>query len=161
MGAMLGTADYVAPEQADDAHSADIRADIYSLGCTLYFLLAGHPPFPGGTLMQKLTSHSRRKPKGLGEIRTDLPAGLEDVLDRMMAKDPGQRYQTPAEVAEALSPFAGPSASDEKEGPAGTVPSRVRDKPASSLLPATLDSSPGPPGLAAFSSPAPRRTWRC
>ena len=108
-GAMLGTADYVAPEQADDAHSADIRADIYSLGCTLYFLLAGHPPFPGGTLIQKLTSHSRKKPRSLREIRTDLPVDLERVLDRMMAKDPKARYQTPAQVVTALSPFARPS----------------------------------------------------
>jgi serine/threonine protein kinase len=114
-GAVLGTADYIAPEQADDAHRADIRADIYSLGCTLYFLLAGHPPFPGGTLIEKLSAHSRLNPAPLDTIRADLPHGLVPVLDRMMAKDPAHRYQTPAEVALALAPFT--------EGAAASPPS--------------------------------------
>jgi WD40 repeat protein len=103
---MMGTPDYVAPEQANDARSADIRADIYSLGCTLYCLLTGRPPFADAPLMQKLLSHFERTPPPVSGFRTDVPAELARVLDRMMAKDPAARYQTPAEVALALAPFA-------------------------------------------------------
>jgi WD40 repeat protein/serine/threonine protein kinase len=104
-GLVLGTVDYIAPEQADNAHQADIRSDIYSLGCTLYHLLAGQPPFPTGTSLQKVMAHMEKKPQPLTELRDDLPEGLMPVLERMMAKDPKHRYQTPAEVAFALEPF--------------------------------------------------------
>jgi WD40 repeat protein len=106
-GSLMGTADYVAPEQAQDAHAADIRADIYSLGCTLYFLLAGRCPFPDGTFVDKVVAHRQKAPPPLAEFRRDVPAPLVRVLERMMAKDPARRYQTPAEVAQALAPFAG------------------------------------------------------
>jgi serine/threonine protein kinase len=102
---VLGTVDYIAPEQADNAHEADIRADIYSLGCTLYHLLAGQPPFPTGTPLQKLAAHVSKNPQPLTELRDDLPEGFMPVLERMMAKNPRHRYQTPAEVAIALEPF--------------------------------------------------------
>ncbi len=105
LGTVMGTPDYIAPEQARDAHAADIRADIYSLGCTLYHLLAGSPPFPEGTFVQKLAAHLERAPKPLSEVRTDVPPALAQVLDRMMAKDPARRYQTPAEVVDALTGF--------------------------------------------------------
>ncbi|MBI3468526.1 MAG: serine/threonine protein kinase, partial [Planctomycetes bacterium] len=105
-GAVMGTPDYIAPEQASDAHSADVRADIYSLGCTLYYLLAGRPPYPEGTFVQKLMSHVERSAKPLTELRKDIPPALAGLIDRMRAKDPSRRYQTPAEVAEALTPFA-------------------------------------------------------
>ena len=108
-GGMLGTPDYIAPEQADDARHADIRADIYSLGCTLYFLLAGRTPVPKGSILQKLVWHRDGKPQPLSEIRTDVPPELLSVIDRMIAKDPGQRYQTPTEVAQALAPFSKPN----------------------------------------------------
>jgi WD40 repeat protein len=104
-GSLMGTADYIAPEQTKDAHAADIRADVYSLGCTLYFLLAGHGPFPGGTIVDKLQAHRARQPPPLTELRGDLPPALLRVVERMLAKEPGRRYQTPAEVAQALSPF--------------------------------------------------------
>jgi WD40 repeat protein/serine/threonine protein kinase len=104
-GLVLGTVDYIAPEQADNAHQADIRSDIYSLGCTLYHLLAGRPPFPTGTALQKVMAHQNKDPQPLTELRDDLPEGLMLVLERMTAKDPRQRYQTPAEVALALAPF--------------------------------------------------------
>jgi tRNA A-37 threonylcarbamoyl transferase component Bud32 len=106
-GVVMGTADFIAPEQANDPGEADIRADIYSLGCTLYYLLTGHGPFPGGTALDKLKWHKERAPAPLAKLRSDLPSGLTQVLDRMMAKDPAQRYQKPAEVAKALAPFAG------------------------------------------------------
>jgi WD40 repeat protein len=105
-GMVLGTVDYIAPEQADNAHEADIRSDIYSLGCTLYHLLAGKPPFPTGTPFQKLTAHVNKNPLPLTEIRDDLPEGLMLVLECMMAKNPKHRYQTPAEVASALAQFS-------------------------------------------------------
>jgi NHLM bacteriocin system secretion protein len=102
---VLGTADYIAPEQASAPGSADIRGDLYSLGCTLYYLLAGHAPFPDGTLVEKLKAHSEQVPRALTEIRPDIPPELAQVVDRMMAKDQNQRFQRPAEVAEALAPF--------------------------------------------------------
>ena len=74
-GMVLGTVDYIAPEQADNAHQADIRSDIYSLGCTLYHLLAGQPPFPTGTPIQKMMAHVEKKPQPLTELRLDLPEG--------------------------------------------------------------------------------------
>jgi WD40 repeat protein len=105
-GLVLGTVDYIAPEQADSAHQADIRSDIYSLGCTLFHLLAGQPPFPTGTSLQKVMAHVNKKPQPLTELRDDLPEGIMPVLERMMAKNPRHRYQTPGEVALALEPFA-------------------------------------------------------
>ncbi len=104
-GALMGTADFIAPEQAMNSSAADARADIYSLGCTLYYLLAGHAPFPEGTALDKLTAHCERQPKPLTELRRDIPQALARVVERMMAKDPARRYSTPAEVAEALAPF--------------------------------------------------------
>jgi serine/threonine protein kinase len=102
---VLGTADYVAPEQAVNSHEADIRADIYSLGATFYFLLTGRPPFPEGKVPQKLIWHQVRQPKPIRELRRDVPDGVIAVIERMMAKNPAQRYQAPIEVVEALAPF--------------------------------------------------------
>jgi predicted Ser/Thr protein kinase len=109
-GVVMGTADYVAPEQAQDSHKADIRADIYSLGCTLYQLLAGRVPFPGGSLLDKLIQHSTGQPTSLASLRPDLPPALTAVVARMMARDPAARFQAPAEAARALTPFAAATA---------------------------------------------------
>ncbi|VTR92096.1 serine threonine protein kinase : Putative serine/threonine protein kinase (Fragment) OS=Gemmata sp. Wa1-1 PE=3 SV=1: Pkinase [Gemmata massiliana] len=100
---VLGTADYLAPEQAMDSHTVDIRADIYSLGATMYFLLSGSPPFPEGSVAQKLIWHQNRTPRPLRLLRSDAPDELVAVVERMMAKDPARRYQTPAEVMAALA----------------------------------------------------------
>jgi WD40 repeat protein/predicted Ser/Thr protein kinase len=105
-GIAMGTPDYIAPEQASDSHRADIRADLYSLGCTLYHLLTGRVPFPTGTPFQKMVAHQQRPPAPAAELRRDLPPGLVAVLDRLLAKDPAGRYQTPADVAAALAPFS-------------------------------------------------------
>jgi len=102
---VLGTADYLSPEQAQNAQTVDIRGDIYSLGCTFYFLLAGRPPFPGGSLMNKLLRHQQEEPTSLDVLRPDVPAALAAIVRRMMGKRPEDRYQTPAAVALALTPF--------------------------------------------------------
>jgi WD40 repeat protein/serine/threonine protein kinase len=102
---VLGTADYLAPEQAIDSHEVDTRADIYSLGATLYYLLTGRAPFEGSTVAQKLMAHQMTDPPPLGTQRPDVPQGMCRVLAKMMAKSPANRYQTPAEVAQALMPF--------------------------------------------------------
>ncbi len=102
---VLGTADYLAPEQALDSHAVDIRADIYSLGATFYTCLTGRTPFVEGSTAQKLIWHQTRQPKPLQSLRSDVPEGLVAVVNKMMAKDPADRYQTPAEVAEALAPW--------------------------------------------------------
>ncbi len=101
----MGTPDYIAPEQALDAREADIRADVYSLGCTLYFLLAGEPPFRGESHMEVIVAHVQDEPRPLAELRADVPAALSKVVARMLAKDPNDRFQTPGEVARALAPF--------------------------------------------------------
>jgi serine/threonine protein kinase len=103
---VLGTADYVSPEQALNSHDVDIRADIYSLGATFYFLLAGHPPFPEGKAAQKLIWHQTRDPRPLHEERAEVPEALSRLVARMMAKDPAKRPQTPGEVIAALEPWA-------------------------------------------------------
>jgi serine/threonine protein kinase len=103
----MGTADYIAPEQARDSREADIRSDIYSLGCTFYFALAGQVPFPGGTAMEKLLRHQLNEPAPLEQFRPDLPPPLGAILRRMMAKQAADRFQTPAEVAAAIEPWQG------------------------------------------------------
>jgi serine/threonine protein kinase len=100
---VLGTADYLAPEQAVDSHGVDSRADIYSLGCTFYYLLTGHPPFPTGTLPQRIYMHQNKAPASIYEDRPDAPQALVDLCLRMMAKTPEARCQTGEEVATALA----------------------------------------------------------
>src|SRR5262249_43443151 len=102
---VLGTADYLAPEQALDSHGADIRADIYSLGATLYFCLTGRTPFNEGTVAQKLIWHQTRQPKPIKSLCPEVDDDLVAILEKMMAKDRAQRYQTPQEVADALTPW--------------------------------------------------------
>lgn len=104
-GQILGTPDYLAPEQTRDAQRADIRADIYSLGCTLYFLLAGTRPFQESNLYDLMDAHQKREATRLDLLRPEVPSELADVVAKMMAKDPAERYQTPKEVARALLPF--------------------------------------------------------
>jgi serine/threonine protein kinase len=102
---VLGTADYLAPEQAV-SNIVDIRADIYSLGATFYFLLTGQPPFPEGTVTAKLVAHQTRQPRPVESFRKDVPPRMLQVLQIMMAKNPADRFQQPLEVAEALSEWA-------------------------------------------------------
>ncbi|MHB8902350.1 MAG: serine/threonine-protein kinase [Thermoguttaceae bacterium] len=104
---VVGTIDYMAPEQALEAEGLDHRADIYSLGCTLYFLLTSRPPFGEGTLAQRIMKHQTQPPRGIEEVRSGVPAELGEVCLKMMAKKPEDRYQTAIEVAQALDRWAG------------------------------------------------------
>jgi tRNA A-37 threonylcarbamoyl transferase component Bud32 len=101
-GAVLGTPDYIAPEQLEDPHKADIRADLYSLGCTFYYLLGGRVPFPGGTLIQKLDRQRWETPPSVDQLRPEVPAAVASVVRKLMAKHPDDRYHSPGELASAL-----------------------------------------------------------
>ncbi|MCC7422806.1 MAG: protein kinase [Planctomycetaceae bacterium] len=103
---IFGTVDFISPEQARSARSADIRSDIFSLGCTFYYMLSGRPPFPGETAMEKLTARIADGPISIRSLRSDVPPEVEAVLLRMLARDPAARFQTPSEVAQALEPLA-------------------------------------------------------
>ena len=104
-GSGVGTPDYMAPEQFVNARNVDRRADIYSLGCTLYHLIAGRVPFPTSSLTEKYAAHERHEPPPLEDLCPDVPAGLAMAISRMMAKRPEDRFQTAAEAAEALAPY--------------------------------------------------------
>ncbi len=95
-GVTLGTFDYISPEQARDPRAADVRSDLYSLGCTMFFMLVGRAPFAEGTMVQKLLQHQQDEPPAIDEIRTDVPRRLAAIIERLMAKDPLDRYQRPA-----------------------------------------------------------------
>ncbi|MFQ3652543.1 MAG: serine/threonine-protein kinase [Gemmataceae bacterium] len=109
-GVLLGTPDYMAPEQARDPRSTDIRADIYSLGCVLYHLLAGQPPFPDTNIISQMIRHASEPPRPLNQFNPAIPDGLQQIVNWMMAKTPERRYPTPARAAGALEVYlaAGP-----------------------------------------------------
>lgn len=100
---VLGTADYLSPEQALNSHNVDPRTDVYSLGCTAYFLLTGHPPFPDGSVAQRLVAHQVKQPKPIVEERPDAPPELTGIIGKMMAKIPDDRFQNATEVATILA----------------------------------------------------------
>ena len=102
-GVTLGTFDYISPEQARDPRSADVRSDLYSLGCSFYFMLTGRPPFPEGTVLQKLLQHQSEDPQDPRQFRPDLPVEVGTILARMLAKNPARRYQLPAELIADLN----------------------------------------------------------
>ena len=99
---IIGTVDYMSPEQAEDVHHVDQRADIYSLGCSIFRLLVGHAPFPGSSVIQKLLSHRDDPIPSLHDSRDDIPELLDQIFRRMLAKDPNNRYQSMDEVVGAL-----------------------------------------------------------
>jgi hypothetical protein len=130
-GIGMGTPDYAAPEQFLDAHSADHRADIYALGCTLYHLLTGRVPFPGSSRSVKLQAHQKQQADAVENACPEVPQGLARVVRRMMAKAPAERYQSMGEVAEALAPFF--AGALPASGPGSGLP-RLR-QPTTILLP--------------------------
>ncbi|MFO1062316.1 MAG: serine/threonine-protein kinase [Pirellulales bacterium] len=99
---VLGTADYLAPEQALNSHKVDHRADIYGLGCTMYFMLTGSAPFPEGTIAQRIAKHQAAMPTDIRKLRSDCPGELEGICVKMIQKDPKFRYATATQVAEVL-----------------------------------------------------------
>ena len=102
-GTTVGTVDYMAPEQARDSRAASLQSDMYSLGCTFYYLLTGIPPFPGGDIIDKLTRHAKSPPPNVRDLRPDLPEELGRVMVRMMAKRPDDRYATFDELIQTLA----------------------------------------------------------
>jgi serine/threonine-protein kinase len=168
-GAVVGTADFIAPEQARNARDVDIRADLYSLGCTLYFLLAGKAPFPGETLTEKLLKHQLDEPRPLEVLRHEVPPGVLAIVRKLMAKRPEDRYQTPAEVAVALKPYCPaeelPSArAEEHVKPVPGIASRPTPPPPLAVpvfadsLPAAVESGGTAPLPNRFRLPE-RRRW--
>ncbi len=151
-GVLLGTPDYMAPEQARDPRTADVRADIYSLGCVLYHLLAGQPPFPDTNIISQMIRHATEMPKPLKEINPALPDGLQQILNWMMAKDPNGRYPTPERAAQALQVFlaagqetlAAPEADPKMQPYLRWVEkeNNKRDKPSSAAIPAAAALAP-------------------
>jgi serine/threonine protein kinase len=100
---VLGTADYLAPEQALNSHKADVRSDIYSLGCTFYFLVTGHPPFPDGSISERLLKHQVERAPSILKDRPDAPPILVHICETMMSKKAHDRYQSADEVSERLA----------------------------------------------------------
>ena len=123
---VLGTADYLSPEQAKDSHKADARSDIYALGCTFHYLLTGRPPFAKGTLAERIQAHLRTPPPNLLEERSDTPPALVELFFRMMEKHPDARPQTAREVATTLAAWL---AANEATGPQGRAEPPRRPPP--------------------------------
>src|SRR5262249_24582025 len=145
---VLGTADYLAPEQALNSHDVDIRADIYSLGATFYFTLTGRTPFAEGTVAQKLIWHQTRQPKSIRSLRPEVPEGLTAVIDRMMGKDTNQRYPRPADVTDALARWT--------QTPIPPPPESEMPQ----LSPAAMAAGEATMTGRGAPSPPPRRAWQ-
>ena len=137
LNAFMGTPEYVAPEQALDARSAGIQADVYSLGCTLYCLLAGRPPFSEATIAKTVEAKLHREPPPLPTLRREVPEPLWEVVARMLAKKPADRFATPAEVARALKPFVDGATT----GSARSSPAAGEAKPAAGPVPTGAEYS--------------------
>lgn len=159
-GDVMGTPDYMAPEQAIDPRQADIRADIYSLGCTLYALLTGKTPFGSGSPRDKVLAKKDAKPQPITELRTGLSRGLIAAIEKMMAHNAADRFQTPSEVVRALAPFAKPKPLTKPAAPAmpatpAPAPAPVKKTPP----PAPVDTTPvvetAPPDVRTFLARCP------
>ncbi len=155
---VLGTVDYLAPEQGVDSHAVDARADVYSLGATFYYLMAGVPPFGEGTLVERARAHQKQALRPIRSIRPEIPAGLEAILLRMMAREPADRYPTAAAVVEALAPWTQQPVDPPAEKEMPTVRRAVRRAAAPPERPAT----PVPENVPEPAPPPERRlpAWR-
>ena len=134
-GSTVGTVDYLSPEQARDSSLADSRSDIYSLGCTAYHMLAGHPPFPDGGLGERVYKHMHTEPPDLRTLNPAVPPNLAAVVKRMLAKTPGARYQTPASLLHDLLHLPGVATTAPAGAAAPTAsPRRPVDRQATTIL---------------------------
>jgi len=131
-GTTVGTIDYMASEQARDSALADVRSDIYSLGCTLYHMLAGQPPFPEGGLGERVYNHLQAEVPDVRKFNRKVPAGMCEVLRKMLEKNPADRYQTPEELLRALLNL---HQSDRSKTPAGRPTSPARSASADTPAP--------------------------
>jgi len=147
-GSMMGTPDFVAPEQATDSRKADIRSDIYSLGCTFYYLLTGKPPFSEGTVIDKLIAHQEKQPEPIRSLRPDVSTTVVQIIDKMMAKRPEDRFASPAEVMRALEPWRIPTVQT-----AESATERLEVRPAA-------ESKTRPMPATTIAVPAPKRRGR-
>jgi serine/threonine protein kinase len=147
-GTTVGTVDYMSPEQARDSAAADVRSDIYSLGCTLYHMLAGRPPFNEGGLGQRIYQHQSVEPTDVREHNPQVPAGLWAVLRRMLAKDPADRYQTPAELQQALKGANRPEAPQPAPPAPAATPTPMPSSPRSKRDTSVPDAPVTPPSSA-------------
>ncbi|MFI5459906.1 MAG: serine/threonine-protein kinase [Isosphaerales bacterium] len=130
-GTTVGTVDYMAPEQARDSRATSVRSDLYSLGCTFYYLLAGVPPYPGGDITDKLTRHAKSPAPDIRDLRPDIPAGITSIIQRMMAKKPEDRFASYDDLIAALDSV--PFEEMEKASASGSIPladTRNDDRPA-------------------------------
>jgi putative intracellular protease/amidase/predicted Ser/Thr protein kinase len=172
---LMGTPEYLSPEQAKNSHNVDSRSDIYSLGCTLYFLLTARVPFPDATtLIDKLLAHTQEEPTALRSIRAEVPEGLAAVVAKMMAKSPNDRYATPQDVANALLPFTKePDPANLAATPhlavvpvVAALPTPVPTPVAETLNPFALDTEPettapiGPKPVVAVAEPRRKKAKR-
>ncbi|MDR3632595.1 MAG: serine/threonine-protein kinase [Isosphaeraceae bacterium] len=149
-GATVGTFDYVSPEQARHSHSVDTRSDIYSLGCTIYHMLAGRVPFPSPSLPEKLFGHQALEPEALAGLVPGVPEGLVDIVRKMMRKIPDERYQSPKEVAQALEPFVEGLELSSSSSRDDTLPSRQVSPVAETRVMSHVEPAPAlPPAPAA------------
>jgi eukaryotic-like serine/threonine-protein kinase len=148
-GLLIGTADYLAPEQARDAMLVDIRADIYSLGCVFYYLLTGEPPFSAPSLMQKLIQHRDESPPPVQAKRPDVGDELNAVLLRMMAKQPAKRFQIPLLAAAALRRFCSGTAGALASIAASAGGAAFRPSSSASLLRPASNAGVQPPASSA------------
>jgi len=139
-GAILGTVDYMAPEQSRQSHTVDIRADLYSLGCTFYFLLTGQPPFSGGTFTEKLFKHQLEEPRPVEQARPEVRPEVARIVRKLMAKKLEERYQTPGEAAAALGALLNSTRSP--------APTTVKVQVPAALRTAVTEKMPVPAGLA-------------
>jgi len=103
---VMGTPDFLSPEQARNLHNVDIRSDLYSLGCTLYYLLTAQVPYPGGSALEKLLRHGNEPARSIESVRPDVPPAVASIVRKLMAKNPDERFQNPEELALTLIPFA-------------------------------------------------------
>jgi serine/threonine protein kinase len=173
-GAVVGTPDYMSPEQAKDARTTDIRSDLYSLGCVLYHLIVGRPVFTESSVTGQLLRHATERPTPLTRHLPDTPPALQAVLDRFLAKSPDDRFQTPNEAARALKPFQGTAGSaaattgvnphyqrwletESQFEPSQTLPAKPGSRPAPALKPVPTPVPPAPAQVTTRSWPPAHR----